>query len=254
MSRPRNIALALMAAASLAACSNGSSATGLPPGDGLPNNAPAGDKGAPVNPGVPAKSLSCDKFIPADVEAAAAKVVPTVKARAKPDSGSSSPSSDKISCMFDIYTPGTDLSSANLGMVTFLLVVSDSWTAALIDVTDKTAASEQKAFDSEKDSTKTAQGPGGQTSEVSDVTGVGKAAYLQDIVDKQSDDSLSQIGGRVSILRDLRPYKVEIQVTYVPPQPETVLPDKTLDTAMRDKSNRAQLQQAVAKALVDKVG
>jgi hypothetical protein len=58
----------------------------------------------------------------------------------------------------------------------------------------------------------------------------------------------------VAAFHSPQPYHVEVSVDYVVPQPDQALPDKALDTAMRDEAVRGQLVQAITTALLAKVG
>jgi hypothetical protein len=259
MSRPVAAVAALVLAAGLAACS-GSSGSGparvAPAGAGLRAAGTAGTAdagGSASGPGIAASSLTCDQFSASDVQSAVQKQVASATAQAitVSDQGSS----DGLTCAYNVATPGTDTSSADRGMAQVMLTVSDIWDQTPITGTDD-AAKQKDGYEQERASAQSGNGvtENNATGTYHDISGVGAAAYLVDTVHTDDSGNDAQYTVTVDALRDPRPYRVELGVDYVLPQPDQSLPDKSLDTVMRDPATRAQLAQMITRALLTKVG
>jgi hypothetical protein len=251
--RPLHIALAAVAtAASLAACSSTSPSGSLPGpvGSGSSGGSAGSDK--VIDPGVKASSLSCPT--PDVLVSGGSSVVSTLQARPNP-SAASSKGSDKIGCLYDIYTPGTDLSSANLGLVQVTLTIEDGWKTVISEQqTERDLAAQQKKYeDYAADSKQNPPAPL-ETDKFSDTTGIGKAGFLVDATSTQSDGIPDTQAGRLFVFRDTRPYRVEVDILYTLPQQDVTISDKALDTAMHDPAAKGKLLQGIAKALIDKIG
>ena len=232
-------ALAAALTVGLVACGDSSKTASSTSGAAAPNN--DGKSGASNEaPGVAASSLTCDKFPISDLQAAAQQVVPSAKAQQ--DTGSIGLGNN---CRFAIFTPGTDTTSGNAGEVGVILTINDSY-----DSSDGQTGpgAQQKAFDNLKD-TKPYQGVGYRVTQ-SDVSGVGAEAYLIDTANASGGGPVIQYQDELHVLHSPRPYSFFISTDYEIPDSGQPLPDKSLDTAMRDDSKRAQLITAIAKALL----
>ncbi|MFD1047501.1 hypothetical protein ACFQ1S_19120 [Kibdelosporangium lantanae] len=152
-------------------------------------------------------------------------------------------------------TPGTDLDSANLGLVQVTLTVEDGWKTVISDQqTERDRAAQQKKYQEYADDTKKNPPAPLETDKFTDVDGIGKSAFLVDATSTQSDGTPDTQAGRLFVFRDTRPYRVEVDILYTLPQPDTTIADKALDAAMHDPAAKGKLLQGIAKALVDKIG
>lgn len=243
--------LGLMLTAAVAGC--GSAAAPGPPRPAGPHT-PVATRAS--NPGVTAKSLSCNGF-PADpVQAAVRGPVPSAVVRADgPSTDTSRP--DSLICRYTLYTPGTDLESADRGLIQVALTISDQWTDAPHLDDGKDGQRERDAFEENKASALNKDGHTANdttTYAVHEVPATGAGAYLEDATHREDGTTVSQYSDDLSILHDPGPYKVEVSVSYVLPQADQPLPDTALDTAMRDAAGRTRLAQAIAGSLLTRIG
>jgi hypothetical protein len=199
--------------------------------------------------------LSCNGFPATDAQTAARRLVGTAVVRADgPASDTGRP--DSLVCRYTLYTPGTDLDSADRGLAQLTLAISDQWAEEPHAGDGKDEQRERTAFEANKAS---ALKTDGQTENdagfaVRDVPGIGAGAYLEDTTHKADGSTVSQYDDDLSVLHMPGPYKIDVTVDYVIPQPEQALPDKALDIAMRDASTRARLVQSITSAQLAKIG
>jgi hypothetical protein len=189
------------------------------------------------------------------VQTAARRQVSSAVVRADgPSPDTSRP--DQLTCRYTLYTPGTDLDSADRGMVQVELMISDQWAEAPYEGDGKDGQRERDAFEATKASSLKFDGhtENDASYAVHEVTATGAGAYLEDVTHKEDGTTVSEYDEDLSILHDPGPYKVEVTTSYTIPQADQPLPDKALDTAQHDASGRARLVQAIAGALLARIG
>ena len=213
--------------------------------------APRADAAAADAPGTAAADIPCSRFPASLVAAAVHPMVPT--ADVAPSDAGQGPADGRI-CAFTVATPGTDLDSADRGLAQVTITVQDVWEQA--PLTGKgDLARQQQGF---HDSSRSARTSSGQTENdahftYSDVTGVGDGAYLEDTEHRADDGTITQYNDAVSVLRHPRPFRLDVVLDYVRPQPDQDLPDRSLDQLLGDAHQRAVLTEAIAKAVVGAV-
>jgi len=156
-------------------------------------------------------------------------------------------------CRYELYTPGTDLSSADYGMVQIL--VQDTWPDVLLDGKHDAADSRQ-AFDHDRDSARSTYNGTSEnnaTGRYYDIAGVGEGAYVEDVVHTNDDGTPNSWNADLEALREPRPYNVHVGVSFVLPQPDQAVPDASLDTAMADRVHRDDLAKALARAVLTQI-
>ena len=200
----------------------------------------------PAGPGVAASTLTCDKFASADLQAAVAAIVPTAKV-------ATSTSSMGIGggCLYDIYTPGTSTAAVNTGLATLQLQFGDSWSVP--DGSTASPAAEKQAFEEIRDAGKHAPAQDGQKTAYTDVSGIGTEAYSKNVVNSNAG-KVTAYQDELDVLNGARPYKIVVQTGFEIPDPNQQVPDKSLETAMSNDSQRATIEQAIAKAVLAKIG
>ena len=206
-------------------------------------------------PGIRAKSLSCDRFPAAEIQAAVRQTAATAVVRADgPASDSGRP--DSLICGYTLYTPGTDLDSADRGLAQLTLAISDQWAEEPHVGDGKDDQRERAAFDANKASALKADGQteNDATFAVHEVPGIGAGAYLEDTTHKADGSTVSQYNDDLSVLHLPGPNKVDVTVGYALPQADQPLPDKALDTAMRDAAARARLIQSITSVQLAELG
>ncbi len=254
----RHAAVWLAAAAAttaLAGCSGNSGSSNSGPGTspgGSGRVGAQGGNGAQLA-GVPATSLSCDRFPPADLLAAVRTMTPTAQMKvAPPPVGTAD---DGLQCSYTLYTPGTDLSSADYGEVDISVQIQDAWPDILLDGKhdDK---NNRDAFADGQQNAKVVYNGSTEESSVGkyyELGGVGQGAFIEDTVQQQDDGTPEQWTTDVEALHVPRPYKIEVGLSFVIPQPDQPVPDTSLVDAMRGQSFRTNLAKALTQVVFTKL-
>jgi hypothetical protein len=209
--------------------------------------------GSPEIGGVPALSLTCAAFPATTLVTAARAIAPSVQIRASDAPGDENDGGRE--CRYDLYTPGTDLSSADYGMVQILVQVQDTWPDVLLDGKHDAADSRQ-AFDDDRDSARRTYNGTSENNAIGryyDVADVGEGAYVEDVVHTDDGGTPTSWNADLDALREPRPYNVHVGVSFVIPQPDQAVPDTSLDTAMRDRSHRDDLAKVLAQAVLTQI-
>lgn len=221
---------------------------GCTPSGGTGTSAAGG--ASPEVGGVPALSLTCATFAASSLVIAARTIAPSVQMRAADAPGDENDGGRE--CRYDLYTPGTDLSSADTGMVQILVQVQDTWPDVLLDGKHD-ADDSRKAFDADRDSSRktyTGTSENNAIGRYYDVAGVGKGAYVEDVVHTDDNGTPNSWNVDLEALREPRPYNVHVGVSFVIPQPDQAVPDASLDTAMRDRNHRDDLAKVLAQTVL----
>jgi hypothetical protein len=227
---------------------------------GAPNNNDGDPTGGTVipesngGPGVPVASLSCPEFgSGGDIARAVATQVPTAKAVAVAESGDGG-TSDGLTCSYNLYPAGTDTSSADRGEAQIMVTVKDVWDDTPL-TGNQDEAHQMKAFLDDK---KTAQANDGTTESNAKYTflpstGLGSGSYVGDTVHVDDAGTTQQFNDYVDVMRAVRPYNLEVSLSYVIPQPDEKPTNLVLDTIMKDRAQRTKLLTTVAGVLLDKL-
>jgi len=209
------------------------------------------------HPGVPASSLKCDTFAPADLQTAVQTVVPSATVTVQPDTAGVAPPGQQ-KCNYIVSTPGTDTRSGSSGEVIVFVTVSDtvSGNGMLADnSTDvQTSVTEFGEARQYAETSATGKQTHGTRPLYHDFPGVGKASYIVDNPGFQSDGTQTAYQTDLYILREPRPFSADVDTTYDRSNVDQSLKDKSLDAAMRDDTKRYALTVAIAKSVLAKIG
>lgn len=252
---------ALALAGGLAACSSGSHSIGT--GNAAARRAvggssatdPLGTAAPSGEPGIAAASLHCSDFPVGLIQQAVQKQVSSAAVAVQDDSQSGN--TEPVHCLWQVYTPGTDLSSADRGLAQVTLTIDDTFGETPLLDPKHDADSQKQDFEGARQSAQKAdngQPENNATTSYHDVTGVGTEAYLDDTV--HAEDSGTVVGYNVALtaLHMPRPFAVRVTVNYSIPQPEYAPSDAALDTVMKNVAARDQLTETIASAVLTKVG
>jgi hypothetical protein len=250
---PAGIVAAVLA---LSACSSGSSshvAAGARTNTKVPaaNIGPHDSSGVPKDVGKPANTFSCNDFSPSFVQSAISAQQPNAQVTAMPDGGKDAP----VECGYNVFAPGTDTSSADRGEAQVLLKIDDTWDdTPLEDDPAKNLEHEKEQFGSDRQAASTGTSDSSHRTTFSDTSGVGVQAYTETTA--QLDESTgqpTQWNNQMSVLNEKQPFKLDMSIDYVLPQPENMPKDTSVDTAMRDDKARNAVLDALANAVLAKV-
>lgn len=240
----------------LSGCSSGSSshvAVGAHSNANVPaaNLGPHDSTGVPKDVGKPAKSFSCNDFPASFVQSAISSQLPNAQVTAMPDGGKDAP----VDCGYNVYAPGTDTSSADRGEAQVLLKIDDTWDdTPLGDDPAKNLENEKQQFGSDRQAASKGDSDSSHRTTFADTSGVGVQAYTDTTAQlDESNGQPTQWNNAMSVLNEKQPFKVQLSIDYVLPQPENMPKDTSVDTAMRDDKSRNAVLDAVANAILAKV-
>jgi hypothetical protein len=260
MKRALTTAAVLTVAGALVACSSSSHPKGsaqvirqhasgaVSAGDPLGTSAPAGE------PGVAASTLHCSDF-PVDlIRSAVQKQVSSATVTVQDDSQAGN--SEPVHCLWDVYTPGTDISSADRGMAQVSLAIDDTFEETPLMDPMHDADNQRQDFEDARTSAQKAdngQAENNATTSYHDVPGVGAEAYLDDTVHADDSGTTTQYNVALTALHIPRPFAVRVTVDYAIPQQGNMPSDASLDTVMKSVGSRDQLAANIAAAVLTKV-
>lgn len=236
-----------VALAAPAACSSTHTTHGPSGSSGVGGVDPAGPGSGGSAPGVAAKSLSCDRFAADRLLSAARQVVPAALVRV--GQAPTDVNDDTLACGYEFYTDGTDLTSADYGMIQVSVQISDAWDQNVVLDGNDDDKENAEAFAADRDSARAGQGPladeDGATDVFVDLPDLGHGGFVED-VHRTADGVDQSWNASLEVLRVPRPYRVEIDLSFVVPQPDQSVPDTSLDDAMKDQSKRVALVRGLA--------